>query len=195
MTKLLGNLEKGLMIIVSAPAGTGKTTLVQKLVREFPEFVTQSISCTTRSRRKGEIDGKDYVFLTEEAFEVRKAKGAFLEYASVFGFHYGTLKEQVENRQAEGKHVVLVIDTQGAIKLRETVEGIYIFIAPPSLDALQNRLEERNTESKKSLEKRLDWARHELDQAKFYDYHIVNDNLDTAYQVLTSIIIAEEHKQ
>jgi len=195
MTKLLGNLKKGLMIIVSAPAGTGKTTLVQKLIREFPEFVMQSISCTTRSKREGEIDGKDYVFLTEQAFEERKAKGEFLEHAKVFDFQYGTLKNVVEAEREEGKHVVLVIDTQGAVNLRKTVPGLYIFIAPPSIETLKNRLEKRNTESKESLEKRLEWARHELDQAKLYDYHIVNDDLEEAYQVLKSIIIAEEHKR
>lgn len=194
MTKLIGNLEKGKVIIVSAPAGTGKTTLVHKLIDEFPEFIVQSISCTTRSPRGGEIDGKDYVFLTDEAFEKRKAAGDFLEYATVFDCQYGTLKEVVEKQREGGKHVVLVIDTQGALELKGKVEALFIFIQPPSTETLKERMEKRKTESPDVMQKRLDWARYELDQAKHYDYQIVNDDLDTAYQVLRSIIIAEEHR-
>lgn len=194
MTKLIGNLRKGKLIIVSAPAGTGKTTLVHKLISEFPKYVTQSISCTTRSPREGEIDGKDYVFLTQEAFEKRKVSGEFLEYATVFDCQYGTLKEVVEKQCANGSYVVLVIDTQGALELQKKIEALFIFITPPSIETLKKRLDKRNTESEVAMKKRLDWAQFELDQAKYYDYQIVNDDLETAYQVLRSIIIAEEHK-
>jgi len=194
MTKLIGNVHKGRVIIISAPAGTGKTTLVHKLIEEFPNYVTQSISCTTRPPRKGEIDGKDYVFLTETAFEKRKVSGEFLEYATVFGFQYGTLKEVVEKHCADGKYMILVIDTQGALELKKKIKALFIFIKPPSIDVLEKRLIQRNSESNRMIKKRLDRAQLELDRSQYYDYHIVNDDLDIAYQVLRSIVIAEEHK-
>ena len=119
----------GQLFIISAPAGTGKTTLVQMLKDSHPDRVIQSISCTTRKPRKGEIDGKDYVFLTKEAFEERVKKGDFLEYATVFGDHYGTLKEIVTRGQTNGKDVILVIDTQGALELKKKIKAIFIFIS------------------------------------------------------------------
>lgn len=184
---------KGRLIIVSAPAGTGKTTLVQMLKEEFPDRVTQSISCTTRKPRKGEIDGRDYVFLTEGAFEERVKREEFLEHAVVFGDHYGTLKGMVKGAQDKGKDVILVIDTQGALALRKKVEAIFIFIAPPSMEVLEERLRNRKTESPETLKKRLKWAQHEMDQAKHYDYTIINDDLEEAFEALKSIIIAENH--
>lgn len=187
--------NNGLLVIVSAPAGTGKTTLVQMLKEEFPDRVTQSISCTTRKPRSGEIDGKDYVFLTEEAFEERIKQGEFLEHATVFGDRYGTLKELVKSQQETGKHVILVIDTQGALELKKKVEALYIFIAPPSMEVLEQRLRNRKTESEETLKKRLSWARREMEQAKAYDYTIVNDDLETAYTALKSILIAKEHHE
>ena len=135
-------VKKGLLVIVSAPAGAGKTTLVDRLKEEFPDRVVQSISCTTRKPRPGEIDGKDYVFITEEAFDKRIERGDFLEYATVFSARYGTLKELVKSQQETGKHVILVIDTQGALELKKKVEALYIFIAPPSMEVLEKRLPE-----------------------------------------------------
>ncbi len=185
----------GQLFIISAPAGTGKTTLVHMLKAAFPNQVTQSISCTTRKPRKGEIDGKDYVFLTEDAFEERVKRGDFLEYATVFGDHYGTLKEMVTSQQKNGKDVVLVIDTQGALELKKKVKATFIFIAPPSMEILEERLKNRKTESPETLKKRLKWAKYEMEQAKLYDYTIVNDDLDTAYEALKSIVIAEKHRE
>lgn len=186
---------KGRLIIVSAPAGAGKTTLVQMLKKEFPSRVTQSISCTTRHPRKGEIDGRDYVFLTEEAFEERVKRGEFLEHATVFGDRYGTLKGMVSGAQESGIDVVLVIDTQGALELKKKVEAVFIFIAPPSMEVLEERLKSRKTESPEALKKRLKWAKHEMDQAKHYDYTIVNDDLQEAYVALKSIVIAEHYRK
>ena len=187
-------MKKGELIIVSAPAGTGKTTLVQMLKKEFPDKVTQSISCTTRKPRPGEVDGKDYVFLTEKAFEERVKQGEFLEHATVFGNQYGTLKEVVDAQRASGKHVILVIDTQGAMELKKKTEALYIFIAPPSLEVLEERLRNRRTESPETLKKRLKWAQYEMDQAKHYDYTIVNDDLETAYVALKSIIVSRNYE-
>lgn len=194
MLPLIGSMKKGFAIVVSAPAGTGKTTLVRMLIDEFPEAITQSISCTTRPPREGEIDGKDYVFLKEDAFQKRVKRGEFLEYAQVFDHHYGTLAETVEKQRLSGKHVALVIDTQGAMALKGKLDALFIFVAPPSLEVLKERLENRQTESEDVRKKRLDWAAHELEQAAHYDYQIVNDDLNVAYQVLKSIVIAEEHR-
>ncbi|HEX2579313.1 MAG TPA: guanylate kinase [Rhabdochlamydiaceae bacterium] len=197
MSKILGNCPQGLIFVVSAPAGTGKTTLVDKLMHEFPSIV-RSVSCTTRAPRSGEKEGKDYFFLDKKSFEDKIQKGQFLEYAKVFGEYYGTSGEFIKKTQAEGKHVVLVIDTQGALTLQKQFQGkaapIFIFITPPSLAELKERLNKRQTENPQSMEERLAWAKHELEMVHHYDYHIVNDDLATAYAVLKSIFIAEEHR-
>lgn len=185
---------KGLVFIVSAPAGTGKTTLVRKLSEEF-SYIYQSVSCTTRPPRPGEVEGKDYHFLSEPEFEKKRLEGDFLEYANVFGYYYGTSKSLVCAKQKEGKHVFLVIDTQGALVLKESgFPATLIFVSPPSLTELQKRLVERQTETQEVIEKRLSWAREELARVDYYDYHIVNDQLEQAYAVLRSIVIAEEHR-
>lgn len=192
--KVLGNLSYGHLFIVSAPAGTGKTTLVRLLTQEFPSVV-ESISCTTRLPRPGEVEGKDYFFLTREAFEEKRKRGDFLESAEVFGHFYGTCKEFVEEQRKHGKHVILVIDTQGAAFLQsQKIEATYIFIAPPDLDVLKERLLGRKTENQKERDERLSWARKEMQCAGSYNYLIVNSELMAAYEVLKSILIAEEHK-
>ncbi|MCB1084510.1 MAG: guanylate kinase [Chlamydiia bacterium] len=183
--------EKGRLIIISAPAGTGKTTLVRMLIKDYPDRVVQSISCTTRPPRPGEVDGKDYVFLTKKAFDERAHKDEFLEHAIVFGEQYGTSKALVRKMQEQGKDVILVIDTQGALELKKKVEALYIFIAPPSLAVLEERLKRRKTESPETIKKRLKWARRELEQSKHYDHTIVNDRLESAYEALKNIIITQ----
>jgi guanylate kinase len=193
MQKLLGNLKKGLFFILSAPAGTGKTTLVNMLEDEFSSVV-RSISFTTRNPRKGEVNGIDYFFVTKEEFEKKIQMNDFLEYALVFDDYYGTSKTFVEEKRNEGKNVVLVIDTQGAMKLKEKNIATLIFVTPPSVEVLKERLLKRNTDSLESIEKRLSWANEEIKLAKNYDYIIVNDELQVAYQILRSILIAEEHR-
>lgn len=191
--RLLGNKKQGLAFIVSAPAGTGKTTLVQKLADEFA-CVTPSISFTTRRPRQGEIDGKHYHFISQAEFEAKIQAGEFLEYVELFGCYYGTSRRWVDARLAEGKHVVLVIDTQGALLLRKKYPAVAIFLQPPSLSELRRRLQGRGTESQAKIEERLRTAEQELQAAKYYDYQVVNDDLEIAYQVLKSIFIAEEHR-
>jgi len=191
-TKLLGNKDRGKVFIISAPAGTGKTTLVQKLTHEFP-CVVESISFTTRKPREGEIDGVHYNFVTEKEFERKIAEGEFLEYVRLYGYYYGTSLEWVESRLQQGKHVLLVIDTQGALLLKGKIPATYIFIAPPSIEDLRDRLVRRGTETPEKIEQRLEWSKKEMQVAKFYDYNIVNDDLHIAYKVLKSILIAEEH--
>ncbi len=191
VAKILGNLTNGLVFIISAPAGTGKTTLVRMLINEF-DCIAESVSCTTRKIRPGEIPGKDYIFLTDEEFEAKKDAGDFLEYAEVFEHSYGTSREYVEKQQATGKHVFLVIDTQGAMQLKEKqFPAIYVFLSPPSIEELKERLCKRQTETHEVIEKRLSWAEEEMEMARHYDYHIVNDDLDNAYTILRSIVIAE----
>ncbi|WP_068467849.1 guanylate kinase [Candidatus Protochlamydia phocaeensis] len=193
MTSLLGNLSEGLAFIVSAPAGTGKTTLVQMLVEEFPSVIA-SISYTTRLPRTGEVPGKHYHFISESEFEAKIAAADFLEYVKLYGTYYGTSRQWIQEQQRQGKHVVLVIDTQGALQLKGNFPGVFIFIRPPSLEVLRERLEGRKTETPELIEKRLGWAQAELNAVQYYDYQIVNDELATAYQVLRSIVIAECHR-
>lgn len=185
--------RKGLLFVVSAPAGTGKTTLVQMLLREFPK-VKASISCTTRSPREGEFNGEHYHFLTKEEFLQRIAAGDFLEYVELFGHYYGTSKKFLEEQQRRGYHVILTIDTQGAMQLQSKMEAVFIFLTPPSMEELQRRLINRKTESEESVAVRFARAEKELQLIDQYDYQIVNDNLDDAYQVLRSVLIAEEHR-
>lgn len=193
MLKVLGGLKKGLVFVISAPAGTGKTTLVRMLQKEF-DCVDESISYTTRQPRPSEVPGRDYHFITVPEFEKRIGEGEFLEYAQVFGNYYGTSRKFVQERQIKGHHVILVIDTQGAMQLMGFLEAAFIFISPPSLEELQSRLYARKSETREVIEQRLSWAVKEMALAPRYDYHIVNDHLKTAYDVLRAILIAEEHK-
>lgn len=190
--RLVGNLKHGLVFILSAPAGTGKTTLVQKLVQEFSTIVA-SVSFTTRLPRPGEIPGAHYHFLSKEEFVRRIVQGEFLEYVELYGDYYGTSRLWVEDKLLQGMHVILVIDTQGALQLKDKIEATSIFVSPPSLRELEKRLKERKTESQEVIEKRLAWAEQEMLVRSSYDYLIINDDLEIAYQVLRSIIIAEEH--
>lgn len=191
--KLLGNLKRGICFIVSAPAGSGKTTLVKMLTEEF-SCIKASVSFTTRAQRKGEIDGVHYHFISKEKFEKKISNGDFLEYAVVFGEYYGTCKKTVLEGLDKGIHVILVIDTQGALLLKPYFPAIYIFITPPSMEELKSRLVARKTESFEALTKRLDWSQKEMEMAKQYDYLLINDELPMAYQILRSIIISEEHR-
>jgi len=191
--KLLGNLSQGLIFVVSAPAGTGKTTLVNRLKKEF-NSVIESISCTTRKPREGEIDGQDYHFLTLEQFKAKINIGDFLEYAEVFGNYYGTSREYILSERSKGKHLILVIDTQGAMQLKKMIDAIFIFLQPPSIETLRDRLYKRNTENEEQAEKRLTIAKEEMAMIDHYDYSIVNEDVETAYHVLRSILIAEEHR-
>jgi guanylate kinase len=191
--KILGNLKRGLVFIVSAPAGTGKTTLVQMLAKEF-DCVASSVSMTTREPRQGEVQGVDYDFLTRKEFEEKITAGDFLEYVELYGHYYGTSKKKVEELRNRGKHVILTIDTQGARQLMDKFDAVYIFVSPPSFEELRKRLFSRKTETSEVINERLEWAKKELEIVSLYDYNIVNDNLSVAYEALRSILIAEEHR-
>ncbi len=166
---------------------------MEMILEEFPDEVAESCSCTTRQPRPGEIAKKHYEFITIEAFEEKIANKEFIEYAKVFGNYYGTRKEEVERLQRQGKHVVLVIDTQGAMQIMGQVPALFIFVFPPSMDELRRRLFKRKTEDEEKIQERLLVAKQELAFASRYDYQIVNDDLTITHQVLKSIFIAEEH--
>ncbi|HAB98669.1 MAG TPA: guanylate kinase [Parachlamydiales bacterium] len=191
--KILGGLKKGLIFVISAPAGTGKTTLVRMLQKEFSCLV-ESVSYTTRKPRPGEQEGVDYYFISESTFTQKLQEGDFVEHAKVFDHYYGTSRSFLESQLQQGKHVLLVIDTQGAVQLKNHYDAIFIFISPPSIEELRSRLYGRKTDTDQSIEHRLSWAEKEMALAPRYDYHIVNEDLYTAYTVLRSILIAEEHK-
>lgn len=192
--KVLGNSKRGLIFIVSAPSGTGKTTLISLLKKEF-DCVIQSISFTTRQPRAHEIDGVDYHFIDEAAFKKKIEQGELLEHVYLFNNYYGTSKVWLEEQVSKGKYVILVIDTHGAQSIKNEIPHISIFLMPPSLDELRKRIVERKTESETSIEQRLAQASKEIEVGATYDYMVVNDDLAIAYEVLRSIFIAEAHRR
>jgi len=191
----LGTNGKGIPFIVSAPAGTGKTTLIEMLLKEF-SCVVESLSYTTRAPRPQEKDGVDYRFVSEEQFQERIAAGEFIEYVQLFDHYYGTSKMWVQERLDAGDHVLLDIDVEGALRIKElkALPVVMIFLTPPSLEELERRIRGRKTESEEMIQKRLARAKREMAVADQYDYVVVNDDIDVAYDVLRSILIAEEHK-
>jgi guanylate kinase len=167
--------------------------LVDLLKAEF-SAVEETVSCTTRAKRPLEQEGVEYFFLSKEAFQKKVEEGAFLEYNEVLGEFYGTLKTEVFSRLRLGRHVVAVIDVKGALQIKKQMEAAMIFIRPPSVEELKKRLEKRNTEKPEEIVGRLKLAEAELKLAEAYDYFILNDNIQEAYQVLKAIFIAEEHR-
>jgi guanylate kinase len=183
--------SRGLLFVVSAPSGTGKTTVVERLVQIFPDLGL-SRSYTSRAMRDGETDGLDYNFITRERFEAMIADNAFLEWADVFGNFYGTGKAETERELSAGRDLILVIDVQGARQVRSHgANAIGIFVLPPSFEALERRLRGRSKDSDDAIRKRLATARREIRAVAEYEYVIVNDELDTCVDRLRSIVLAE----
>jgi len=181
---------EGSVIVVSAPSGSGKTTLCRRLLGEVAGLVF-SISHTTRPPRPGETDGIDYHFVSREEFERRRGAGEFIEWAQVADHLYGTSAETMRQVVARGADALLDIDTQGALAIRRTIpEAVLVFILPPGPEALQARLEGRGSETPESLQRRLGLARGEIDKAPVYDYLIVNDDLEAAYERLRAVVLA-----
>jgi len=179
---------KGELFIISAPAGGGKTTIVNMLLKEIPNL-ERVITCTTRKPREGEKDKVDYFFLSKEEFEEGIKNGKFLEYAKVHDNYYGTPKEEVEKLLNEGKDLILVIDVQGMKQIKEKMSIVSIFILPPSLDELINRMKKRG-ETEEEIRKRLETAKKEIPNWKYYDFIVVNDILEKAKNEIKSIIIS-----
>jgi guanylate kinase len=182
---------RGLLFIVSAPSGTGKTTVVERLVERTPHLA-MSRSYTSRAMRAGECDGVDYTFVARERFEAMIAAGEFLEWADVFGNLYGTCAADTERHLAGGTDLVLVIDVQGARKVRaQGVSATTVFVMPPSFEVLARRLRGRSKDPEAEIQRRLRVAREEVAAFSEYDYLVVNDELEGAVERLRSIVMAE----
>ncbi len=181
----------GHVFVLSAPSGVGKSTIVRAVLARDPH-VRFSVSCTTRSPRLGETHGVDYYFLTQEAFETGIAEGRFLEWAKVYGNYYGTDRRLVETWLAQGLDVLLEIDVQGARKIRATdLDVTTVFILPPDMDTLEQRLRRRGTESEEVIRRRLEAAQVEIREAPWYDYLIVNHILEEAVTDVMAVLRAE----
>lgn len=183
--------RRGLLFVVSAPSGTGKTTVVEQLVKVTPDLAL-SRSYTSRGVRPGETDGIDYNFINRTRFEEMIAREAFLEWADVFGNLYGTCAEDAERELSAGRDLVLVIDVQGARQVRRRCAGtVGVFVLPPSFAVLERRLRGRSKDSEDAMQRRLQTARDEVAAFVEYDYVIVNDELDACVDRLRSIVLAE----
>jgi len=182
------------VFVISGPSGVGKSTIIKGVMARSPDL-RLSVSCTTRNPRPGEQHGVHYRFLAKDTFEELVAAGEFLEYAQVYDNYYGTDYKHVMGILAEGQHALLDVDSQGAMSIKNRCKGtVFIFISPPSLEVLQQRLEDRKTESPESLHKRMSLAAHEISFAKEYDYVVPNDSIDQAIADVEDIIGAEGEK-
>lgn len=182
---------QGHLFVISGPSGVGKGTLRKKLFEQLPDL-EYSVSVTTRKPRKEEREGIDYFFVDEDTFKKYIKENKFAEWAKVHGDYKGTLTATINNAIAKGKDLVLEIDVQGAMQLKDKYpEGIFIFIAPPSWKKLEDRLRHRRTEGEDELKKRLSDAHYEMDHIKYYDYIVVNNQLEKALEELKAIIISE----
>jgi guanylate kinase len=186
--------NRGSLFIVSAPSGAGKTTICRRIM-ETMDNLKDSVSFTTRAPRDGEVDGKDYYFITEKKFRAMIRNNEFVEWAEVHGNLYGTSRKRLERIIARGYDVILDIDTQGAAQIRKSYgNGVFIFILPPSMTALRQRLEKRMSNTKEDMERRLERAVEEIRAYGRYDYVIVNDLLKNSLRTFEAIVLAERHR-
>ncbi len=185
-------MERGLLIVVSGASGTGKGTVCKKILDDMPQ-VAYSISATTRPARPGEVDGREYYFLSRDEFTAWIDGGKFLEFAEVYGNFYGTPLNKIEERLNRGEDILLEIDVQGALNVkRKCPDGVYIFLLPPSLHELKRRIEGRGTETPESLRRRLANAVAEIEIGREYTYVVVNDSVERAAAQIEAIIAAEK---
>ena len=186
-------MGKGRLIVISGPSGAGKGTICEELFKD--ENVVFSVSMTTRAPREGEVDGREYFFVTEKEFIENIENGGFLEHAQTFGNYYGTPKAAVLEQMELGRDVILDIDTKGARQVREIYpESVLIFVLPPSMEELKRRITGRGSEKEEDIKIILGEAVHEMSLAVNYDYCIINDDLDEAVGAVKSIIAAEHHR-
>lgn len=187
-------MAKGSLFIISGPSGTGKGTVCKELVKH--DNIYLSVSATTRDKRVGEEDGVTYFYITREEFRKMIENDMMLEYAEYSGNYYGTPKLAVQKMLEEGKNVILEIEAQGALKVKEKMpEAVMIFIVPPSIEELKNRLSKRGRESQEEIEKRIDAAKWEFSQCPKYNYVLVNDDLESCVNNTLKIIEATNEKQ
>ncbi len=186
--------REGIILIISAPSGAGKTTLCHGLLQRFPNM-KESISYTTRIPRAGEVPGQDYYYVSRQEFQRMVDEDAFAEWAEVHGNLYGTALATIEDARKNGVDLVLDIDCQGACRLKEQIERcVYIFILPPSMEELRRRLENRSSDDQEVIERRIERAAEEIREARWYDYIIINDNFETAFEELAAIVVAHSRK-
>lgn len=187
--------ERGLLVVLSGPSGVGKGTVRKALFEMEGHDLVYSISMTTRAPREGEVDGEDYYFVSKEEFERRIREEMFIEYAEFVGNYYGTPKDKVDEQLKLGKEVVLEIEVQGALQVREKAkDAVFVFIAPPNKEALYRRLLRRGTEDPETIQKRMEKAEREFPLAHKYDYIVVNDEVTNAADRILAIIRAEHAK-
>ncbi|ABB15039.1 MULTISPECIES: guanylate kinase [Carboxydothermus] len=187
-------MHKGMLVVVSGPSGAGKGTICQEIRKRNPNLF-YSISATTREKRVGEIDGVHYYFIDRQQFEKMIANDEFLEWADVYGNYYGTPKKPVFEALARGQDVILEIDIKGARQVKKTYpEGVFVFILPPSISILEERLRKRGTDKEEIIVKRMQMAWEEIANCDWYDYLILNDDLETAVNDLEAVLTAEKLK-
>lgn len=185
-------MKKGLLIVYSGPSGVGKSTVLHKVLENEELNLVFSVSMTTRSARDGEVDGKDYFFVSKEEFEKAIENDDFLEHAKYVENYYGTPRDYVEQKRNEGFNVVLEIDVQGGLQVMKKCPGaVSIFVLPPNLDDLKNRLVGRGTEKEETINKRVDAARKEIESGEVYKYHVVNEDIDKTVDEVVKIIKKE----
>ena len=193
------NIRRGFVLVISSPSGAGKTTICKKIIEEI-DSIELSVSVTTRKKRKDEIDGTDYYFRNDTEFNILKNNKEFLENANVFGFSYGTLKREVISRIEKGIDIIVDIDWQGTRQIQKHIPNdiVKVFILPPSIKELENRLGKRASEDKKNFEKRMSEARKEISHYIEYDFVIINNNIEKAVSQIKSILFSERlrrHRQ
>lgn len=181
-------MKPGKILVITAPSGTGKTTIIKKILPQLKNIVF-SVSATTRNQRPGEIEGVDYFFVSKEKFLDAIANDEFVEWQNFYDNYYGTFKKVISHTIAAGKNILLDVEVKGALNLKEIFPSArLIFILPPSIDELEKRLERRNTESEKDLQKRIQRAKMELSLKDKFDYFVPNDNLENASEDLKNLI-------
>lgn len=187
--------HRGILVVVSGFSGAGKGTLMKELLRQYPERYALSISATTRSPREGEQDGREYFFKSREEFEQLIAENALIEYAQYVENYYGTPREYVEKQLASGRDVILEIEIQGALRIKEQYpDALLLFVTPPSAEELKRRLTNRGTESAEVIEARLKRAAEEAEGVEAYDYIVVNDELEACTERLHQLIEAQHSR-
>ena len=176
------------LFVISGCSGVGKGTVINRFMKRNKDFIL-SVSCTTRKPRPGEIDGINYFFLNKEDFEKNIKEDKFLEHAQFAGNYYGTKKKYIKQKFEEGYNIILEIETNGALQVKEKMpESVLIFIAPPSIEELEHRLRGRHTEDEETIQKRLAQVKIELERSQKYDYTVINDNIDRAVEEIENIV-------
>ena len=184
-------MSSGKLIVVSAPSGAGKTTIVKAILEKYPSMLF-SVSAATRPRRETEIDGRDYFFLSRQDFERRISVGELVEWEEIYGNLYGTLKSEVDKALSRGKAMLFDIDVKGGLSIKRTypTDSVLIFVKPPSIEILEARLRDRKTEDETTFRRRMDRVAMELDLASQFDYQVVNDDLHTAITEVDKLVVA-----